>query len=210
MPWWSCRWRLPDKMAISQTPKYLVNACSTASGFSEWVAHFMYNFIHLSIAVEMWKHIRTFTFKCQHSLAPPYLSNQLQQVARMEPRQRLRSSTLPALVVPPTGHGEVHCPSHVQLRRSVLCRWPNTWKSVPSDSRKRSSTSYVSLRSSVNIVWHHPTCPTNLNKSLEWSPDNVWDHRVRQRSSYQLLLLLVCVSFTITGQPRNSVLIRRV
>jgi len=40
-------------------------------------------------------------FKCQHSLAPPYLSDQLQQVARMEPRQRLRSSS-PALVVPPT------------------------------------------------------------------------------------------------------------
>jgi len=28
---------------------------------------------------------------------------------------------------------------------------------------------------------------TNFNKSLEWSPDSVWDHRVRQRSSYQLL-----------------------
>ena len=39
----------------------------------------------------------------------------------------------------------------------------------------------------VNIIWHHPTCPTNFNKSLEWSPYSVWDHRVRQRSSYQLL-----------------------
>ena len=28
-------------------------------------------------------------------------------------------------------------------------------------------------RSSVNIVWHHPTCPTNFNKSLKWSPDSV-------------------------------------
>ena len=35
-------------------------------------------------------------------LAPPYLSDQLQQVARMEPRQRLRSSSSPTLVVPPT------------------------------------------------------------------------------------------------------------
>ena len=34
---------------------------------------------------------------------------------------------------------------------------------------------------------HHPTCPTNFNKSLEWSPDSVWNHRVRQRSSYHLL-----------------------
>jgi len=55
-------------------------------------------------------------------------------------------------------------------------------------SRKESSKSYVSLRSSVNIVWHHPTtCQTNFNMSLEWSPDSVWDHRVRQRLSYQLL-----------------------
>jgi len=37
--------------------------------------------------------------KCQHSLAPTYLSDQLQQVARMEPRQRLRSSSSSALVV---------------------------------------------------------------------------------------------------------------
>jgi len=41
-------------------------------------------------------------FRCQHSLAPPYLSDQLQQVAQMEPRQRLRSSSSRALVVPPT------------------------------------------------------------------------------------------------------------
>ena len=32
---------------------------------------------------------------------------------------------------------------------------------------------------------------------------------VRYRG-YHLLLLLVCMSFTIIGQPRNSVLIRRV
>jgi len=42
------------------------------------------------------------TFKCQHSLAPPYLSDQLQQVTGMEPRQHLRSSSSPALVVPAT------------------------------------------------------------------------------------------------------------
>ena len=34
--------------------------------------------------------LRVIAFKCQHSLAPPYLSDKLQQVARMEPRQRLR------------------------------------------------------------------------------------------------------------------------
>ena len=55
------------------------------------------------------------------------------------------------------------------------------------ESRKESSTSYVSLHLSVSIVWHHPTCPTNFNKSLAWNPDSVWDHRVCQRSSYHLL-----------------------
>ena len=62
------------------------------------------------------------------------------------------------------------------------------WKTYSGcESRKGSSTSYVSLRSSVNIVWHHPTCLTNFNKSLKWSPDSVWDNRVCQCSSYHLL-----------------------
>ena len=62
------------------------------------------------------------------------------------------------------------------------------WKTYTGyESRKGSCISYVSLRSSVNIVWHHHTCQTNFNMSLEWSPDSVWDHRVPQRSSYQLL-----------------------
>ena len=74
----------------------------------------------------------------------------------------------------------------VMLWRQItlhLCRKTYT----DYESRKGSSTSYVSLRSSVNIVWHHPTCPTNFNKSLKWSPDSVWDHQVHQCSSYQLL-----------------------
>jgi len=59
--------------------------------------------------------------------------------------------------------------------------------SVTHICRKGSSTSYVSLRSSVKIVWHGPTCPTNFNKSLEWNPDNIWDDRVHQHLSYQLV-----------------------
>ena len=41
-------------------------------------------------------------FKCKHSLAPAYLSEQLQQVAQLESRQRLRSSSSSAFVVPAT------------------------------------------------------------------------------------------------------------
>ena len=41
-------------------------------------------------------------FKCKHSLSPAYLSEQLQQVAQLESRQRLRSSSSSAFVVPAT------------------------------------------------------------------------------------------------------------
>jgi len=50
-----------------------------------------------------------------------------------------------------------------------------------------SVTSCVSLHWSVSIVWHRHTCPTNFHKSLEWSPDSVWDDQIHQRSSYHLL-----------------------
>ena len=36
------------------------------------------------------------------------------------------------------------------------------------------------------------------------------NRNAKQGNTKGLLLLLVCVSFTIIGQPRNSVLIRRV
>jgi len=66
-------------------------------------------------------------FKCQYSAAPPYLSvsDQLQQVARMEPRQCVRSSSSPALVIPAT-------------RRQSLGDWAflvaaaRVWNSLPS------------------------------------------------------------------------------
>jgi len=57
-----------------------------------------------------------------------------------------------------------------QYRASVC------WRAIKTSGYKYTkgfSASYVSLRSSVNIVWHHPTCSTNFNKWLEWSPDSV-------------------------------------
>jgi len=64
-------------------------------------------------------------FKCQHSLAPPYLSNQLQEVARIEPRQRLRSSSLPVLVVPATRRSSLG-------DRAFLVAAARAWNSLPS------------------------------------------------------------------------------
>jgi len=39
--------------------------------------------------------------------------------------------------------------------------------------QEKNQYKYVYLRSSFNIVWHQPTCQTNFNKSLEWSPNSV-------------------------------------
>ena len=64
-------------------------------------------------------------FKCQHSLAPPYLSDQLQQVVRMEPRQRLRSSSSPALVVPATRRSSL-------ADRAFLVAAARAWNSLAS------------------------------------------------------------------------------
>jgi len=66
-------------------------------------------------------------FKCQHSLAPPYLSDQLHQVARMEPRQHLRSLSSPALVVLPTRRSSLG-PGD----RAFLVAAARAWNSLPS------------------------------------------------------------------------------
>ena len=64
-------------------------------------------------------------FKCQHSRAPPYLSDQLLQVAQMEPRQRLRSSSSPVLVVPSTRRSSLG-------DRAFLVAAARAWNSLPS------------------------------------------------------------------------------
>jgi len=61
----------------------------------------------------------------QHSLAPPYLSDQLQQATRMEPRQHLRSSSSPALVVPATRRLSLG-------DRAFLVAAARAWNSLPS------------------------------------------------------------------------------
>jgi len=64
-------------------------------------------------------------FKCQHSLAPPYLPDQFQLVARMEPRQRLRSSSSPALVLPATRRSSLG-------DRAFLVAAARAWNSLSS------------------------------------------------------------------------------
>ena len=47
-----------------------------------------------------------------------------------------------------------------------------------------SSTSYVSLHSSVNVVWHHSTCPTNFKQVARMEPRQ----RLRSSSSPALVV----------------------
>ena len=46
-------------------------------------------------------------FRCLHGTAPSYLDNQLQRVADIDSRQRLRSASTMALVVPQTCHSTI-------------------------------------------------------------------------------------------------------
>jgi len=63
-------------------------------------------------------------FKCKHSLAPAYLSEQLQQVAQLESRQRLRSSSSSAFVVPATRRSTLG-------DRSFSATGTRAWNSLP-------------------------------------------------------------------------------
>jgi len=64
-------------------------------------------------------------FKCKHSLAPAYLSEQLQQVAQLESRQRLRSSSSSAFVVPATRRSTLG-------DRSFSAAGSRAWNSLPT------------------------------------------------------------------------------
>jgi len=46
-------------------------------------------------------------FRCQHGLAPLYLSTELQRVANLDSRRRLRSASTTALVVPRTQNSTI-------------------------------------------------------------------------------------------------------
>ena len=51
--------------------------------------------------------LAVFVYRCQHSIAPSYLSAELSRVSDMDARQRLRSSSSAALIVPRTQHSTI-------------------------------------------------------------------------------------------------------
>ena len=95
------------------------------------------------------------------------------------------------------------------VQKSPIPQWWRTWKSDPESTRGSRSppkvphfqrvTSCPCLPSLVDIRFHV--------RQLYCLQNHRRNDRTAERSH---VLLLVCVKFTIIGQPRNSVLIRRV
>jgi len=63
-------------------------------------------------------------FRCQHGLAPAYLSTELQRVSDVDSRRRLRSASTTALVVPRTKHSTIG-------DRAFPVAAALTWNSLP-------------------------------------------------------------------------------
>ena len=102
--------------------------------------------------------------KCKHSLAPAYLSEQLQQVMQLESRQRLRSSSSSAFVVPATrrstsvidlsllpapGLGLVCRP--LSLQHPLCHHSVNTWNLIFSQSRYHHDDNFSWLTRHVTV-----------------------------------------------------------
>lgn len=68
--------------------------------------------------------LATLAYKCQHGSAPHYLAAQLQRVADMESRRRLRSAASAALFVPRTAHPTIG-------DRAFSVAAAHAWNSLP-------------------------------------------------------------------------------
>ena len=78
-------------------------------------------------------------YRCLHGLAPPYLAEQLQRVADVDSRQRLRSASTSALVVPPTRLTTVG-------DRAFPVAAARTWNGLPPDVTSSPSLSLFKRR----------------------------------------------------------------
>ena len=77
------------------------------------------------------------TYRCLHSMAPPYLADELHKVADIDSRRRLRSASMSTLVVPPTRHSTIG-------DRAFPVAASHVWNSLPSSVT--SSTSLSAFR----------------------------------------------------------------
>ena len=160
---WVGLWR--DAPAVLQTTAVVqcgtAGDCSCSTGARYNMQGFMQGFkerIQYKLCV--------IAFKCQHSLAPPYLFDQLQQVARMEPRQRLRSSSSPALVVPATIEGRhymwpsVSCRCRQGVEQSAVnshcCVNPEFVPSSPENSSIHRI--FPTILVTLSVFWANVTC----------------------------------------------------
>ena len=89
---------------------------------------------------------------------------------------------------------------------------------LPATTDFRGFCLFLILYGARQCLWHHDMISVTLISTLlhyTYTPfrdrkNNDGSERGRLNAHSYSLLLLVCVSFTITGQPWNSVLIRRV
>jgi len=85
-------------------------------------------------------------YRCQHNIAPHYLACQLQRVASVKSRQRLRSASTAALIVPRTAHSTIG-------NRAFSVAAALAWNSLPSSVQ--SSDSLAVFRRTLKTVLFH-------------------------------------------------------
>ena len=83
-----------------------------------------------------------------------------------------------------------------------------TWKDMSAVKTGHMTTIIILCNKSVRPERPMRSAPAAI--SMFGSDSAAFRLLTATRRHYALLLFLVCVSFTIIGQPRNSVLIRRV
>jgi hypothetical protein len=90
------------------------------------VAPLLRNLHWLNVPERIEYKLSVLVYRCLHGTAPPYLARDLQRVADLESRRRLRSSSTTALVVPVTRRATIG-------DRAFAVAASRTWNNLPSD-----------------------------------------------------------------------------
>jgi len=94
-------------------------------------------------------------FRCLHSMAPPYLADDLHRVAHIEARRRLRSASTAMLVVPRTRLSTIG-------DRTFPVVAPRIWNNLPQ--HVVSLSSLPTFKRHITIVLFSRSFPRQLNR----------------------------------------------
>jgi len=97
-------------------------------------------------------------YRCLHGLAPQYLANELQLVSSLDTRQRLRSATTNALVVPPTRLSTVG-------DRAFLVATARVWNSLPGSVTSAATLSTFKQRLKTELFIRCYDLPSSYARS---------------------------------------------